>query len=213
MYLPRAFAETDLGALDALLHRDNFVTLVTVRDGVPAVSHLPVLHRRNGDRIELRGHWARPNPQATHAGHALAIVHGPHAYVSPAWYPDKEAEARVPTWNYAVAHLEGELSVFDDARSLAAIVDGLSRQHEGRIGSDWRYEHERKDHRSQLRGIVGFSLWVTRVTLKFKLNQNHPAANQTAVADHLAVQQREGSREVAALMRARIDKTGDGDGS
>ena len=51
-----------------------------------------VLAEGNGDRIELRGHWARPNPQATHAGHALAIVHGPHAYVSPAWYPDKEAE-------------------------------------------------------------------------------------------------------------------------
>ena len=66
MYLPRAFAETDPGALDALLERDNFITLVTVRDGVPTVSHLPVLHRRDGDRIELRGHWARPNPQAKH---------------------------------------------------------------------------------------------------------------------------------------------------
>jgi transcriptional regulator len=99
--------------------------------------------------------------------------------------------------------------VFDDASSLAAIVDGLSRQHEGRIGSDWRYEHAREDHRSQLRGIVGFSLAVTQATLKLKLNQNHPVANQAAVADRLAAQQREPSREVAALMRARIDTTGD----
>ena len=209
MYLPRAFAETDLSALDGLLERDNFVTLVTVRDAAPVVSHLPVLYRRDGDRIELRGHWARPNPQATHSGHALAIVHGPHAYVSPAWYPDKEAQARVPTWNYAVAHLEGELSVFDDEASLAAIVDGLSRQHEASIGSDWRYEHDREEQRSQLRGIIGFSLAVTRATLKFKLNQNHPIANQAAVADRLALQEREASREVAALMRARIDGKGD----
>jgi transcriptional regulator len=208
MYLPRAFAETDLAALDALLERDNFVTLATVRDAVPVVSHLPVLYRRDGDRIELRGHWARPNPQATHAGPALAIVHGPHAYVSPAWYPDKEAQARVPTWNYAVAHLEGELSTFDDAPSLAAIVDGLSRQHEARVGSDWRYEHDRDELRSQLRGIVGFSLAITRATLKFKLNQNHPSANRAAVADRLALQEREASREVAALMRARIDQKG-----
>jgi len=209
MYLPRAFAETDLSALDGLLERDHFVTLVTVRDAAPVVSHLPVLYRRDGDRIELRGHWARPNPQATHSGHALAIVHGPHAYVSPAWYPDKEAQARVPTWNYAVAHLEGELSVFDDEASLAAIVDGLSRQHEASIGSDWRYEHDREEQRSQLRGIIGFSLAVTRATLKFKLNQNHPIANQVAVADRLALQEREASREVAALMRARIDGKGD----
>jgi len=209
MYLPRAFAETDLSALDALLERDNFVTLVTIRDAAPLVSHLPVLYRRDGDRIELRGHWARPNPQAMHIGQALAIVHGPHAYVSPAWYPDKEAQARVPTWNYAVAHLEGELSIFDDEPSLAAIVDGLSRQHEARVGSDWRYEHDRQEHRSQLRGIVGFSLAITRATLKFKLNQNHPAANQVAVADTLALQEREASREVAALMRVRLDETGD----
>ena len=203
MYLPRAYAESDLAALDALLARDSFVTLVTVRDGAPTVSHLPVLHRRDGERVELRGHWARPNPQARHAGPALAIVHGPHAYVSPAWYPDKEAQARVPTWNYAVAHLEGTLETFDDAEALAALVDALSARHEAEAGSDWRFEADRPDHASQLRGIVGFRFVVERTTLKFKLNQNHPAANRAAVARQLAAQGREASREVAALMQAR----------
>ena len=205
MYLPRAFAESDLAALDALVAHDNFVTLVTVRDGAPTVNHLPVLYRRDGDTVELRGHWARPNPQATHAGPALAIVHGPHAYVSPAWYPDKEAAARVPTWNYAVAHLQGTLSTCDDDASLAAIVDDLSRQHEARIGSDWRYEHHREDHRRQLRGIVGFRMAIERITMKFKLNQNHPAANRIAVAEHLGAQDREASRALAGLMRERLD--------
>jgi transcriptional regulator len=205
MYLPRAFAESDLAALDALIARDNFVSVVTVRDSVPSVSHLPVLYRREGEQVELRGHWARPNPQAAHAGPALVIVHGPHAYVSPAWYPDKEAEARVPTWNYAVAHLEGRLSTCDDEASLAAIVAELSRQHESRIGSDWRYGHDREDHRSQLRGIIGFRMAVERITMKFKLNQNHPAANRAAVARQLETQDRDSSRELAALMRQRID--------
>ena len=210
MYLPRAFAESDLTALDALIARDNFVTLVTVRDGIPAVSHLPVLYRRDGDVVELRGHWARPNPQSGHAGAALAIVHGPHAYVSPSWYPDKEPAARVPTWNYTVAHLDGDLATFDDEASLARTVDDLSRQHEARAGSEWRYEHERDDIRSQLRGIVGFSLAVRTIALKFKLNQNHPRANRSAVAEHLAAQDRDDSRDVAALMRRQLnDTTGD----
>jgi transcriptional regulator len=210
MYLPRAFAESDLTALDALIARDNFVTLVTVRNGIPTVSHLPVLYRRDGDVVELRGHWARPNPQSGHAGAALAIVHGPHAYVSPSWYPDREPAARVPTWNYTVAHLDGDLATFDDEASLARIVDDLSRQHEARAGSDWRYEHERDDIRSQLRGIVGFSLAVRTIALKFKLNQNHPRANRSAVAEHLAAQDRDDSRDVAALMRRQLnDTTGD----
>ena len=207
MYLPRAFAESDLAALDALVARDNFVTLVTVHDGAPMVSHLPVLYRRDAGVVELRGHWARPNPQSRHAGPALAIVHGPHAYVSPAWYPDKEPAARVPTWNYAVAHLDGELTTFDDEASLASIVDGLSRQHEARVGSDWRYEHGREDIRSQLKGIVGFAFAVRRAELKFKLNQNHPRSNRVAVAERLDAQEREASHEIAALMRRLSDDT------
>lgn len=203
MYPPRYFAESDLSALDALLARDNFVTLITVRDNSPAVTHLPVIYRREGDRIELIGHWARPNPQARHAGPAKAIVHGPHAYVSPSWYPDKEEAARVPTWNYAVAHLDGELETFDDEASLAALVDALSRHQEATVGRDWRFEYERDDHRVQLRGIIGFRLRVGQARLTFKLNQNHPVANRLAVAEQLDRMPREASREIASLMRAR----------
>jgi transcriptional regulator len=132
MYLPRHYTSHDPAALDALIAADPFITLVTVRDGVPTVNHLPVLHARDGGsdadpgRIVLRGHWAKANPQSTHAGQALAIVHGPHAYVSPSWYPDKVPQSRVPTWNYVVAHLHGTLEIFDDAESLASIVSDLS---------------------------------------------------------------------------------------
>jgi transcriptional regulator len=204
MYPSRAFLETDLVALDALVARDNLATLITVHDGAPVTSHLPMLYRRDGDQVELRGHWSRANPQSRHAGRALAIIHGPHAYVSPSWYPDKEEAARVPTWNYVIANLHGELTLFEDEPGLASVVVDLTRQHEARVGGDWRYEHERDSHRNQLRGIVGFRMAIDRIELKFKLNQNHPVANRAAVADALATQQRESSREVAALMRARL---------
>lgn len=202
MYTRHAFVETDLAALDALIARDAFVTLITVRDGVPEVGHLPVLYRREGGRIELRGHWAAANPQATHAGPALAIVHGPHAYVSPGWYPDKQPAARVPTWNYAVAHLHGTLETFRDEAGLAALVDELSAYNEARIGGDWRFDFEREEERRQLRGIVGFRMLVERADLKFKLSQNHPLPNRVAVARQLARMGHE-AREVAALMEAR----------
>ncbi|HMM23268.1 MAG TPA: FMN-binding negative transcriptional regulator, partial [Pseudoxanthomonas mexicana] len=182
MYTPRAFAETDLTGLDRLIERDAFVTLVTVADGLPFVSHLPVLYARDGDRIVIEGHWARPNPQARHAGPALVIVHGPHAYLSPGWYADKEEAARVPTWNYAVAHLQGTLESTEDTDQLASIVDRLSQANEARVGNDWRFEHDRDDHVRQLRGIIGFRFTVDRVELKFKLSQNHPAANVEGAA-------------------------------
>jgi len=90
MYTPRAFVEADLAALDQLVVRDNFITLVTVADAAPCISHVPVLYRRDGNQVVLEGHWAKPNPQSRHQGAALIIVHGPHAYISPGWYTDKE---------------------------------------------------------------------------------------------------------------------------
>jgi len=205
MHLPAAFIESDLTALDRLVAADPFITLITVDNGAPQVNHLPVLYRRDGEQVELQGHWARPNPQARHAGPALAIVHGPNAYVSPAWYPDKQAQARVPTWNYAVAHLDGQLETFDEEAALAGLVGELTRQHEAAVGSDWQFEPGREDQRSQLRGIVGFRFLVDRITLKFKFNQNHPTANRVAVADRLDVLGSDRSRAVAALMRERLD--------
>ena len=204
MYTPRAFAETDLTGLDRLIERDAFVTLVTVADGLPLVSHLPVLYARDGDRIGIEGHWARPNPQARHAGPALVIVHGPHAYLSPGWYADKEEAARVPTWNYAVAHLQGTLESTEDTDQLASIVDRLSQANEARVGNDWRFEHDRDDHVRQLRGIIGFRFTVDRVELKFKLSQNHPVANVEGAAAALHRLGGEDNVAVADLMRERL---------
>ena len=207
MYSPRAFAETDLGELDKLLARDAFVTLLTTGDnGEPFASHLPVLYSREGEQVLIEGHWARPNPQATQGGTALLIVHGPHAYISPGWYADKEEAARVPTWNYAVAHLYGKLEASTDEAFLASIVERLSLQHETAIGSDWRYEHHREDHRSQLRGITGFRFVPDRVELKFKFSQNHPAANVRGAAQALREQDDPRSWEVAAMMLERLDR-------
>ncbi|MDH5829886.1 FMN-binding negative transcriptional regulator [Luteimonas sp. M1R5S18] len=206
MYTPRAFAETDLAHLDALVAADPFVTLVTTgADGAPFASHLPVLYRRDGGHVLVEGHWAKPNPQAQHSGPALMIVHGPHAYVSPSWYPDKEAAARVPTWNYAVAHLSGTLHPFADEDALADLVSRLSDRFEASVGQAWRFEPGRDDHRRQLRGIVGFRFEPAHVELKFKLNQNHPVANRVAVAQALSGSDAADARAVAALMRERLD--------
>ena len=202
MYPPRAFVETDLAALDALVARDPFATLIsTDADGLPCATHLPILYARDGERIVIEGHWARTNPQAQHAGPALLIVHGPHAYISPGWYPDKHEARRVPTWNYAAAHLHGRLEISTDADVLAGIVDRLSQRHETAIGSDWRYEPQ---HAGMLRGIVGFRFVPERIDLRFKLSQNHPVANVRNAAEALQRQASPQSREVAGLMLERL---------
>ena len=205
MYQPRAFVGTDPAQLDALFAADPFVTLLT-NDGAgePFASHLPVLYHRDGDRIRIEGHWAKPNPQAKHAGDALLIVHGPHAYVSPGWYPDKHEAGRVPTWNYAVAHLHGRLETFNDEASLADLVARLSAHFEASVGSDWEFDATDPRQNAMLRGIVGFRFVPDRVDIKLKLSQNHPLANRHAVIDALSSQAVDDARAVAALMRSTL---------
>lgn len=207
MYTPRAFAETDLSALDALVARDSFVTLITVDAiGQPFISHLPILYQRDGAHVLIEGHWARPNPQAGHAGDALMIVHGPHAYISPSWYPDKDPAARVPTWNYAVAHLHGTLTPSQDPALLAGLVARLTEHFEPTVGRSWRFEPQRSEHSSQLQGIVAFRFEPSHIELKFKLSQNHPPANVEAAIAALERAGGESRHEVAAMMRERLAK-------
>jgi len=206
MFIPADFVETDLAWLDRLLERDAFVTVVTTgSDGLPQVTLLPVVYRRDGDDILIEGHWARPNPQAGHAGPALVLVHGPHGYVSPGWYPDKEAMARVPTWNYAAAELRGTLEPVTDPDALIDMLDRLSAKYEAQVGGDWDLLPIEPRQRRMLAGIIGFRFRAQQVQIKLKLSQNHPQANQHGVIDALSALDSPPSHELAQWMRWKLE--------
>jgi transcriptional regulator len=202
MFIPSDFVETDLTWLDRLLARDAFVTVVTTgSDGLPQVTLLPVVYRRDGDDILIEGHWARPNPQAGHTGPALILVHGPHGYVSPGWYPDKEEQARVPTWNYAAAELRGTLEPVTDPDALIDMLDRLSATYEAQVGGDWELLPIEPRQQRMLAGIIGFRFRARTVQIKLKLSQNHPEANQHSVIDALSALDSPSSQELAQWMR------------
>lgn len=204
MFVPAKFAEQDPAALDWLAAHDAFATLVTVADGEPYASHVPMLLERDGGAVRFHGHLARANPQWRQFGeaNAMLVLHGPHSYVSPSWYPDPEAS--VPTWNYAVAHVYGRVRVFDDEGRLSTLVAALSAKYESAVGSDWRFPDAAPGTAHELRGIVGFVLEASRVELKFKLNQHHPAEKVERAAAALAARPEADARAIAALMRDRL---------
>ncbi len=212
MYSPRHFIETDLAALDALFERDAFVSLVSTVQGALFASHLPVLYRRDGDRMLIQGHWARANPQWQDiAGQqVLMIVHGPHAHISPSWYANPREQ--VPTWNYAVAHLQGKVEVLEDATALQSIVSALADHYEAAVGSDWRFPESAPGQLAALRGVVGFRFEVQRLDMKFKLNQNHPASNVRGAIQGLMNRGDENAVAVAELMQGRLDRNNPSEG-
>lgn len=204
MFVPAKFAEHDPAALDWLAAHDAFATIVTVDQGLPFASHVPVLLRRDGGSVAFEGHLARANPQWRQfdGQQALLILHGPHAYVSPSWYP--EPHVSVPTWNYAVAHVSGPVAVFDGEPALEQLVAELAAKYETGVGSAWRFPQSAPATRHELRGIVGFRLEARRIELKFKLNQHHSAEKVETAAAQLAARPEPDAQAIAALMRDRL---------
>ncbi|WP_243041527.1 FMN-binding negative transcriptional regulator [Dyella sedimenti] len=203
MYLPSAFQECRIEALHALMRAYPFATIVTGDGGDLAANHLPL---ELAERTRLHGHVARGNELATLDGaEVLAIFRGPDGYVSPSWYPSKHANGReVPTWNYAVVHVHGRLRVVDDADWLRGLLERLTDRHEAGQPMPWRVSDASPDHvRKLLRAIVGVEIAIDRIEGKFKLSQNHPAANRAGVVQGLRERVGHGDAALADLMSQR----------
>ncbi len=190
MYIPAAFREDDPAHLRALIRAHPLATLVVQGDGGLVANHLPLLlHERDG-RVALRGHVARANPLWRSLGDgcpALAVFHGPQAYVSPGWYPSKRVDGRVvPTWNYAVVHAHGTLAAIDDPAWVHGLVCALTDVHEAQQPEPWAVSDAPDDFVEQMvRAVVGIELAVARLEGKWKMSQNRAAADRDGVVQGL----------------------------
>jgi transcriptional regulator len=148
-------------------------------------------------------HLARANPQwraVADKAPALAVVTGPDAYVSPAWYPSKDEHGRVvPTWNYSQVHLTGRLTVHHDPAWLLDAVTRLTDRHEEHRTDRWSVDDAPAPYvEKQLKAIVGLEMAVERVEAKAKLSQNRSEADRAGVVAGLRA---EGGAAEAAVAR------------
>jgi transcriptional regulator len=187
MYIPAHFAASDESVTDLLVHH-GAADLVTSTDDGLLVTMLPFAYAP--ERGALLGHVARNNDQwrKPARGESLAIVRGPDAYISPAWYAAKAEHGRVvPTWNYVTAHVYGTLVVHDDPAWVEDVVRRLTAKHEAAKGEPlWSVDDAPRQYiEGQLRAIVGVELQITRIEAKAKLSQNRPAADIEGVVKGL----------------------------
>lgn len=185
MYLPAQFASDDRGHAAALMRAHPFATLIgTDDDGFPYVTHLP-LHLREGagGALTLLGHCARANAHWRHLQarpEALAVFHGPHAYLSPSVYADAQ---RVPSWNYLAVHCRVRAALVQDDAGKQAILALQIADHESAYLAQWQAQAP-DFQRRMLAGIVGFELQVLDLQCKLKLNQHRPESHAAMHAQY-----------------------------
>ncbi|HET9896933.1 MAG TPA: FMN-binding negative transcriptional regulator [Streptosporangiaceae bacterium] len=225
MYIPAHFAAGDLEATAAFVDRAGAADLVTFDGSSPVATLLPMIWERpegpgrdgagrdgggrdGGGYGRLLGHIALQNPQwrtvAAGAG-ALAIVHGPQAYISPSWYASTKEHGRtVPTWNYTTVHFTGQVTFHQDPEWLRDIVTRLTERYEaGRAGRWWVGGAPEKFIAGQLRAIVGVEFEIARIEAKDKLSQNRTDQDRANVIAALRQEPDTGAHQIARLMEQR----------
>ncbi|QOV91450.1 FMN-binding negative transcriptional regulator [Humisphaera borealis] len=183
MYIPTAFAETRIDVLQNVIRDFPFATLITTTEApLPTISHLPlILDSRRSENGVVIGHLARVNPHAAALSQGrptVAVFHGPHAYVSPAWYRTSPA---VPTWNYVAVHASGVPQVVADPMRVREILLQTTAAFEAPDSSYQAADLPATFLATMAQAVVAFEMPIDRIEGKFKLSQNRSAADQEAV--------------------------------
>ena len=213
MYQPghgKFLVEDPLGLLTEFA-QDIPATLVSQSDGGYLTTMLPFIVAPG----TLRGHVARANPHwralESH-GVAVAIFHGPDAYVSPAWYEEKRRNGKVvPTWNYSMVVVHGTIKVHHEHDWLLENVGELVARHESQRGKPWALSDAPADYIDvQARAIVGLEMTIERIDAKRKLSQNRSTADFEGALEGLDAgepRERAVANDMARLTRRPRDAT------
>ena len=205
MYNPPAFRIPGLAETHQAMRDARSATLVTATDEGLLGTKVPILlNAEEGQNGTLYAHIARANEQwkLVPRCEAMAIFSGPQAYITPSWYATKvETHKVVPTWNYVAIHAYGRVEFFDDADRLLDVVARLTDLHEKPRSERWAVSDAPVEFiQSQLKGIIGVRMPITRIDGKRKMSQNRNAADRAGVAAGLSTSGQREDQAVASMI-------------
>ncbi len=205
MYIPAHFRVDDVATMHDTMRQNSFATLVTVSDGVPFATHLPILVNTDSTPFgSLCGHVSRANPQWQHFDReceVLVVFSGSHGYISPTWY---ETQPSVPTWNYEAVHAYGVPRLLSDEELKSLLVE-LTTVYESSSPVPWQPEFSHEYWAGMIRALVGFELTITRLEGKRKLSQNRSEADRRKVIEMLRNSDAPENVALAVIMQQECD--------
>ena len=208
MYQPPHHREDRLDVLHPLIRAHPLGALVTFGAGGLSANLIPfILNSAASPKGVLKCHVARANPQWRDfdpAVEALVIFQGAERYITPSWYAAKREHGKVvPTWNYATVQARGPMRAIEDRDWLAAQIAALTAANESRRAEPWAVADAPESFvQSQIKGIVGIEISISRIEGKWKVSQNRPEADRAGVVAGL----REAGEESADAMAELVER-------
>ncbi|MET3574837.1 FMN-binding negative transcriptional regulator [Bhargavaea ullalensis] len=200
MYIPRKYRIRDMEEIESFIRANPFGIVVTVKEGSPVATHIPLQFRTVDGEHFLTGHLAYGNAQWKAFGadeEVLVIFQGPHAYISPSWYEQEN----VPTWNYQAVHVYGKPEIIEGEelhRDLALLMEKYEKHREHPVL--WKTLSPELLE-TELKGIVGFKIRVERFEAAYKMSQNRNERDYRNIIDRLGEEGDPLSDQVAEVMK------------
>ena len=201
MYKNPQFEEKDMEKVFAFMAAHSFITLIGYDGDFPVATQIPVkIEHRNGE-VYLIGHiMKKTDHYQAYAKNenVLALFMGAHAYVSAAVYQET---AVASTWNYSTVQVKGTIKLLTNVETRLVIKE-LTDRYENPDTSKAAFHHMSEEYiEKNLKAISGFEVLVKSVDSTFKLSQNHPSVNRTAVIERLLASDDANDRQVAEDMK------------
>jgi transcriptional regulator len=200
VYLPKRFENENLEDAFELIQKNPLATIISSTEQGPFVSHVPLILEKQPAGLTLIGHLARGNPhwKLLDDKSVYVIFHGPNAYMTPKWYEKND----VPTWSYAVVHINGTSSLIQDLDGIMTCLKKLSNAAEGNSKDPWDFwiPDDLAAPGAIERSIVGFEIRISDIKSKFKLNQTLSKASIEGCVQGLLSQKNDMNKELAEMM-------------
>ena len=180
MYVPKHFEENREEEIKRIIENFPLATIVANTKNGLVANHIPLLLNKssNGKKV-LIGHIAKNNTlhrELRNNDNVMVIFKSEDAYISPNWYPTRNKKREhVPTWNYQVVHLHGNIIFNHDQKFLLKTVSELTKifEKDNKKKTDWKMNDvSSKFMSSMLNEIVGIEINISKQIAKSKLNQN-----------------------------------------
>ncbi len=189
MYIPNDFQEVRTEEIMNLIKNYPLACIVAnTKDGLIA-THVPLIMKTDNTLI---GHIAVNNDMrilVSDDQEVLCIFKGEDAYISANYYPSKfEDHKKVPTWNYQVVHIYGNITYFTDNKSKLSAVGMLTKISEEKANgnSGWKMSDAPKEYlMDQLKELIVFEINISRIQAQSKLSQNREKRDFDSVIKNL----------------------------
>lgn len=191
MYTPKYHALTEVAAMRTHIAEHPLGAWVCMSQNQLMANHIPfMLDVQHGAHGRLLGHVSRANPVWRElAGGAPSVVMfmGPHAYITPSWYPGKHQHGQVvPTWNYVTVHAHGMARAVEDTEWILDVINRLTDAQESRREKPWKVSDAPTAYIDQmLRAVVGIEITIERLEGRLKVSQDEGEQDRLGTVEGL----------------------------